>query len=199
MLDGEAGDLADRASDRAPGLAGGRWLADGPSPGEHGHREPPPVEVVDHPGLVGHVGGRLPLLAPTQGGNGNAPAMRAWQNCWAINQLTPLREATSPASPRQIIASSEVISRGDVRVAVRRSSAGQASSRRRTCGSSSGGKSSGLLAPTASMIAWPMPAQSLATTVHSSPRLRRVALIRSRPTRAMMTSVAALSLTAIIR
>jgi len=49
------------------------------------------------------------------------------------------------------------------------------------------------------MIAWPMPAQSLATTVRSSPRLRRVALIRSRPTRAMMTSVAALSLTAIIR
>jgi hypothetical protein len=104
--------------------------------------------------------------------------MRAWQNCWAISQLTPLAEAGSQASPRQIMASNAVSSRGVVRVATAGSRARQASSRRRTPGSSRGGRSSGLLAPTASMIAWPMSAQSPATTVRSSPRPARVALIR---------------------
>jgi hypothetical protein len=117
-------------------------------------------------------------LAPTQGGNGNAPAMRAWQNCWAISQLTPLAEAGSPASPRQIMASNAVSSRGVVRVATAGSRARQASSRRRTSGFLKGRQVLGLLAPTASMIAWPMSAQSSATTVRSSPRPARVALIR---------------------
>jgi hypothetical protein len=170
VLDGEAGDLPDRAADRASGLVGRRGWPTGAR-----------------------------LLARTQGGNGNAPAMRAWQSCWAISQLTPLADAGSPASPRQIMASSAVSSRGVVRVATAGSRARQASSRRRTSGSSRGGRSSGPLAPTASMIAWPMSAQSPATTVRSSPRPARVALIRSRPTRAMIVSVAALSLTAIIR